>query len=63
MEKQKLDAIVSKMFTEIKKFIPVNTENQDDKNLADGNFTVCIIDENGMLFGGMYGKDKPSLRQ
>jgi len=63
MEHQKLDAIVSKMFAEIKKLISVNTKNQNDKNMTNGNVAVCIIDENGMVFGGMYGKDKPELRQ
>lgn len=53
MENQKLDAIVSKMFAEIKKLISVNTKNQNDKNMTNGNVAVCIIDENGMVFGGM----------
>jgi glc operon protein GlcG len=63
MENQKLDALVSKMFAEIENLIPVYTQNPEDKRIANGNVAVCIIDENGMVYGRMYGKDRPRLRQ
>ena len=63
MENQKLDALVSKMFAEIENLIPVYMQNPEDKRIANGNVAVCIIDENGMVYGRMYGKDRPRLRQ
>lgn len=63
MENQKLDALVSKMFAEIENLIPAYTQNPEDKRIANGNVAVCIIDENGMVYGRMYGKDRPRLRQ
>ncbi|HEX9513208.1 MAG TPA: hypothetical protein VF939_22110 [Puia sp.] len=63
MENQKLATIVSKMFAEIENLIPVYMGNPEDKNIANGNVAVCIIDENGTVFGRMFGKDKPRLRQ
>jgi uncharacterized protein GlcG (DUF336 family) len=63
MENQKLDALVSKMFAEIENLIPVYMQNPEDKSIANGNVAVCIIDENGMVYGRMYGKDRPRLRQ
>ena len=63
MENQKLDTIVSKMFAEIENLIPVYMKNPEDKNIANGNVAVCIIDENGTVLGKMFGKDKPRLRQ
>ena len=63
MENQKLDAIVSKMFAEIENLIPAYMQNPADKNIANGNVAVCIIDENGMVFGKMFGNNKPRLRQ
>lgn len=63
MENQKLDALVSKMFAEIENLRPVYMQNPEDKSIANGNVAVCIIDENGMVYGRMYGKDRPRLRQ
>ena len=63
MENQRLDAIIGKMFTEIENLIPVYMQNKEDKNIANGNVAVCIIDENGMVFGRMFGTNKPRLRQ
>ncbi|MFL5788728.1 MAG: hypothetical protein ACJ748_11790 [Flavisolibacter sp.] len=63
MANQKLQEIINKMFTEIGNLIPVYMQNQEDKNIANGNVAVCIIDENGMVFGRMFGTNKPRLRQ
>lgn len=63
MENQKLAAIISKMFAEMEKLILVYMQNAEDKDIAGGNVAVCIIDENGMLYGRMFGTNKPRLRQ
>jgi uncharacterized protein GlcG (DUF336 family) len=63
MENQRLDTIIGTMFTEIENLIPVYMQNKEDRNIANGNVAVCIIDENGTVFGRMFGTDKPRLRQ
>ena len=63
MENPKLEAIISKMFAEIEKLIPVYMQNAEDKSIAGGNVAICIIDENGMVYGRMFGTNKPRLRQ
>jgi len=63
MENQKLAALVFNMFTEIETLIPLYMQNPADKNIANGNVAVCIITENGMVFGRMFGQDKPRQRQ
>jgi Uncharacterized protein, possibly involved in utilization of glycolate and propanediol len=63
MANQNLNVIISKIFAEIENLIPVYMQNQEDKNIANGNVAVCIIDENGMVFGRMFGTNKPRLRQ
>ena len=63
MENQKLQAIIDQMFAEIENLIPVYMQNLEDKNIADGNVAVCIIAENGVVFGRMFGTNKPRLRQ
>ena len=63
MENQKLEALVQRMFAEIENLIPVYVQNPVDKNIANGNVAACIITENGLVFGRMFGQDKPRLRQ
>jgi len=63
MENPKLAAIISKMFAEIERLIPVYMQNAEDKAIASGNVAICIIDENGMVYGRMFGTNKPRLRQ
>ena len=47
----------------MEKLIPIYMQNAEDKDIAGGNVAVCIIDENGMLYGRMFGTNKPRLRQ
>jgi len=63
MENQKLETVINKMFAEIEILIPVYMQRPEDSNIANGNVAVCIIDENGMVFGRMFGTNKPRLRQ
>jgi uncharacterized protein GlcG (DUF336 family) len=63
MENQKLEMIINKMFAEIKNLIPIYMQNPEDKSIANGNVAVCIIDEGGVVFGRMFGTNKPRLRQ
>lgn len=58
-----MQALVSKIFTEIENLIPAYMKNPEDKNIANGNVAACIIAENGTVFGRMFGNDKPRLRQ
>jgi glc operon protein GlcG len=63
MEDQKLNELVGKMFAGIQQLIPFYMQNQEDSNIANGNVAVCIIAENGVVYGKMFGSDKPRLRQ
>jgi uncharacterized protein GlcG (DUF336 family) len=63
MENQKLEAIIGKVFAEIENLIPVYMQNTEDKDIAGGNVAVCIIDEKGVIYGRMFGTNRPRLRQ
>ncbi|HOX83481.1 MAG TPA: hypothetical protein PLJ60_07575 [Chryseolinea sp.] len=63
MENKDVVIIVNKMFTEIEKLIPVYMEVQEDKSISLGNLAVCIIDEEGNVWGKMFGTNKARLRQ
>lgn len=63
MESKALDALIGKMFTEIESLIPVYMQNPEDSSIANGNVAVCIIAEDGTVYGKMWGENKPRLRQ
>jgi len=63
MKSNSLNIIMDRFFDEIEKLIPVYMENPVDKSIANGNCAVCIIDENGVVYGKMYGDYKPRQRQ
>ncbi len=63
MENKELNAIINGMFDTIEKLIPGYIENPGDKIIANGNVAVCIIDDNGKVYGQMFGTDKARLRQ
>ncbi|SHG86851.1 GlcG/HbpS family heme-binding protein [Flavobacterium defluvii] len=47
----------------IEDLIPGYMEIQEDKVISNGNVAVCIIDEEGTVYGRMYGNDKARKRQ
>ncbi len=63
MDNKEIDVIVNKIFVAIEKLIPVYMEVPEDKNISNGNLAVCIIDDNGLIHGKMFGTIKARLRQ
>ena len=63
MNKNDMQVIVNAIFVAIEKLIPVYMQVPEDKNISNGNVAVCIIDEDGTVFGRMFGTNKPRLRQ
>lgn len=58
-----MQELVNKLFDGIEKLIPLYMEMPEEKNISLGNLAVCIIDDNGMVYGKMFGTDKPRLRR
>ena len=58
-----LVTIVDKLFEAIERLIPAYMDEPADKTISDGNAAVCIIDENGLVHGKMFGTNKARLRQ
>jgi uncharacterized protein GlcG (DUF336 family) len=63
MEDHNLDTVINHAFAEIEKLIPVYMKDPDDACIANGNVAVCIIAEDGTVYGRMFGTNKPRLRQ
>jgi uncharacterized protein GlcG (DUF336 family) len=47
----------------IENLIPEYLQIEEDKRISNGNVAICIIDEEGAVYGQMYGDDKPRRRQ
>jgi len=63
MENIEMQVIVNKLFDEIEKLIPHYMAMPEEKNISMGNLAVCIIDDSGIVYGRMFGTDKPRLRR
>ena len=57
-----MSAIITKLFTAIENLIPEYMQNPLDSNIGNGNLAVCIIDEQGLVHGKMFGNNNPRLR-
>jgi uncharacterized protein GlcG (DUF336 family) len=57
MDKTVFLAALERFYTSIEKQIPAYMEFEEDRAIAGGNVAVCIIDENGQVYGKMFGSD------
>lgn len=57
MDKKSFLETLERVYLSIEKQIPGYMENEEDRSIAEGNVAVCIIDEDGQVYGKMYGND------
>jgi glc operon protein GlcG len=58
-----INDFIHKVFEETEKMIAVYMEDPLDKNISNGNVAVCMIADDGQVYGKMFGTNKPRLRQ
>ena len=58
-----LTNIIQKIIDEAEKFIPFYMENEVDERIAHGNVAICIIDNDGNVYGKMFGSNKVRGRE
>ena len=63
MKDKELSTLIYKMFDILEMLIPVYMENPEDSQIANGNCAACIIDENGSVYGKLFGANKARQRQ
>jgi glc operon protein GlcG len=63
MQRQERHKIISKINLELEKLIPSVRSNPQDEVLCKGNVAICLIDDEGIVYGKMFGDDKPRMRQ
>jgi glc operon protein GlcG len=51
------------MIDHVEKLIPVYMNNEEDRKKADGGIAICIIDQEGRVYGKMFGRDKILSRE
>jgi glc operon protein GlcG len=55
--------LATKIIAAVEQLLPEYLADPADRNIANGNLGVCIIDETGRVFGAMFGPDKNRKRQ
>jgi uncharacterized protein GlcG (DUF336 family) len=63
MEGKELEITVRKIIDEAGKMIPFYMENEDDRKIANGNVSMCVIDDEGTIYGKMFGTNKIRARE
>ncbi|HEY0175239.1 MAG TPA: hypothetical protein VGC08_02610 [Pedobacter sp.] len=63
MEDKSLDLIINEALFKIELLRKEYLQQPEDQVIAEGNVAVCIIDEDGSVYGKMYGTNRPRLRQ
>lgn len=58
MNQEELDEVINRIFESIDKQVPAYKNSPADWNISGGNVAVCIITDQGRIYGKMYGTDK-----
>lgn len=51
------------MFSSIEQLLPAYLQNKEDERIANGNCAACVIDEEGIVYGRLYGTNKIRARE
>lgn len=55
--------IAIKLIDEVERLIPVYMQQEADRAKARGGIAICIIDQEGQVYGKMFGEDKIMSRE
>lgn len=63
MEHAEVPVIINRIIEEAEKMIPDYMQNEEDRRIANGNVSICLIDFNGIVYGRMFGTNKVRARE
>jgi len=63
MGKTQLSETIEEIIKEAEKLIPFYMQNEEDKRIANGNVSICVIDPEGRIYGRMFGTNKIRARE
>ena len=58
-----LQSKINWVIEESGKMIPEYMQNEEDKRIAMGNVSICIIDSEGRIYGRLFGTNKVRARE
>jgi uncharacterized protein GlcG (DUF336 family) len=56
-------AIIAEIIERVEQLIPFYMENEEDRKKAKGGIAICIIDDEGSVYGQTFGTDKIMMRE
>lgn len=62
MSNSDLEKCIHGIFEELESLIPQYSSSPEDWRISEGNVAVCIISEEGRIFGKVFGNDKLKQR-
>lgn len=62
MQNKSIEELIGTIFKELELLIPSFKNSPEDWNISDGNVAVCIITDDGTVFGKLFGNDKVRQR-
>ena len=63
MDNTALEKTINSIFETLEKDITSFKSSPEDRNISDGNVAMCIITEDGKIYGKLFGTDKLKQRQ
>ena len=63
MPSQQLTDLIHNLFSKVEQLLPTYLQNKEDERIANGNCAACVIDEEGMVYGRLYGTYKIRARE
>lgn len=63
MPAQQLTELIRAMFDAVEQLLPAYLQNKEDERIANGNCAACVIDEDGTVYGRLYGTYKIRARE
>ena len=63
MENQSISVNIQKIIKAVEELIPQYCQKKDVNNISQVNAAVCIIDQNGIVSGKLFGNDKVRSRE
>ena len=63
MDPKELARLIKGIIERVEQFIPHYMENEEDRKKAAGGIAICILDQDGRVYGKMFGTDKIMMRE
>jgi uncharacterized protein GlcG (DUF336 family) len=63
MEARKRTELIDLIISESEKLLPEYMLQEEDRRIANGNCAICLIDQEGKIYGKMYGTNLIRARE